>query len=171
MRARRVVAIVPRTILCLPSARRQPVLRVLRDERRARANVENDPVNVRSNRGLAVVHHDGERLRRLAQRFRPVQWRAEAAAHAGVLNGKWRIGPEARAGHRHRLRGNEPRAAEAAQQAAAADQWRHDSDGRQSRGSDLTRAQAPAVLAKPTEDRPRPDARYVASRAAWSSRA
>src|SRR6266700_3482069 len=64
-RARRVVASGPGTILCLPGAGRQPVLR---DVRRIRADVEHDPVNIRSNRSLAVVDDDGERPGLLGER-------------------------------------------------------------------------------------------------------
>jgi len=55
---RRVVASRARTILGLPGAGRQPVLR---DGRGGRADVEHDPVDEWRNRRLAVIRDDGER--------------------------------------------------------------------------------------------------------------
>src|SRR5215470_15014559 len=64
-RARRGVTSGPGTIVRLPRARRQPILRVLRDVGGARADVEHDPVDIGRNWSLTVVHNDRERLRLL----------------------------------------------------------------------------------------------------------
>src|SRR5215469_11776117 len=143
-RARRVVTCGPGTILCLPRPRRQPILRVLREVGGARADVEHDPVDIRRNRSLTVVHHDRERLRLLRQSLRPIKRRTDAGPETGVLKGQRHVGPELRAGHGDRLGSDKTRAAQAAEQAAAAEQRRQRGQDRQYGKLATARAAAPS---------------------------
>src|SRR5215467_2795071 len=136
-RARRVVTSGPGTIVCLPSACRQPILR---DVGGARADVEHDPVDIWRNWSLTVVDYDRERLRLLRQSFRPIERRTDAGPAAGVLNMQRHVGPELRAGHCDRLGSDMARAAQSAEQAAAAEHRRHRRQDHQPRKLTAARA-------------------------------
>src|ERR1022692_593281 len=131
-RAGRVVADLSPAVQGSPCERRELVLR---DDRRSRGDVENDPVDIRRDRRLGVVDYDREGLGGSCLRCpRPVQRGAQAGPTARVLRRDGQVGSKYRTGNSHHLRRFQSLTAQSTKQAATASQRdNHGHNGKQGR--------------------------------------